>query len=251
MTLETGLAVVACVVLGSASQRITGMGFALVVSPFLVVLLGTGEGVLAVNALGACSAALVIPQVWRKMEKTVIVPLAVGALAGAAMGVITVRVLNPVALSLAVAFLMVIVLVLVGVVRRPVNQNVGVRAVLLVGVISGSLTSAAGVGGPPLVFLARAQGWGAERFAATIQPVAIVVAIASVAGKLVTGGAAIPIAPGWLWVSLPLAMLLGVSIGGLLAPLLRAAVVWAAVYAIACVGAVLATASAIIAVLHG
>jgi uncharacterized membrane protein YfcA len=60
----TGL-VLAAVVLGAGMQRITGMGFALVATPFLVLLLGPVEGVVLVNLCGAVTAGAIIFRVAR------------------------------------------------------------------------------------------------------------------------------------------------------------------------------------------
>ena len=48
----TTVLVIAAVLIGSSMQRITGMGFALVAAPFLVLLLGPIDGVIVVNVCG-------------------------------------------------------------------------------------------------------------------------------------------------------------------------------------------------------
>jgi len=63
----TGL-VLAAVVMGAGMQRITGMGFALVAAPFLVLLLGPVEGVVLVNLCGAVTAGAIIFRVVRDID---------------------------------------------------------------------------------------------------------------------------------------------------------------------------------------
>src|SRR5699024_8929674 len=58
----------AAVFVGASTQRISGMGFALVASPFLVIVLGPFEGIMLVNFLGACSSFLIFGQVFRQVE---------------------------------------------------------------------------------------------------------------------------------------------------------------------------------------
>jgi uncharacterized protein len=59
------LGLAAAVSVGAGTQRITGLGFALVAAPFLVLLLGPFTGVLVVNVLGVAASVLVLVQVRR------------------------------------------------------------------------------------------------------------------------------------------------------------------------------------------
>ncbi len=63
----TLLGVSAAVFLG-ATQRITGVGFALVASPFIVLILGGFGGVLVVNLLGAVASIWIYLQVRRDAD---------------------------------------------------------------------------------------------------------------------------------------------------------------------------------------
>ena len=62
------LGLAAAVAVGAGTQRITGLGFALVAAPFLVLLLGPFAGVLVVNVLGVAASVLVLVQVRRDVE---------------------------------------------------------------------------------------------------------------------------------------------------------------------------------------
>ena len=53
---------------GAIAQRVSGMGFALVVAPVLVLLIGPFDGVLMVNICGAASALMVVTRVWREIS---------------------------------------------------------------------------------------------------------------------------------------------------------------------------------------
>jgi hypothetical protein len=55
----------AAVLVGASAQRVTGLGFSLVASPFMVLLLGPFNGVLVVNACAVVAALAVLSQVWR------------------------------------------------------------------------------------------------------------------------------------------------------------------------------------------
>jgi uncharacterized protein len=62
------LGLAAAVSVGAGTQRITGLGFALVAAPFLVLLLGPFTGVLVVNVLGVAASVLVLAQVRRDVD---------------------------------------------------------------------------------------------------------------------------------------------------------------------------------------
>ncbi|MGO1354328.1 MAG: sulfite exporter TauE/SafE family protein, partial [Brachybacterium tyrofermentans] len=58
------LGVALSVFIGAISQRATGMGFALLSAPFLVLVLGPLQGILAVNAASVLANSLILVQVW-------------------------------------------------------------------------------------------------------------------------------------------------------------------------------------------
>jgi uncharacterized membrane protein YfcA len=60
--------VLVAVFVGAVAQRVTGLGFALVVAPVLVILLGPFDGVMIVNLCSVLSASLVLSAVWRDVE---------------------------------------------------------------------------------------------------------------------------------------------------------------------------------------
>lgn len=62
------VALIAATFVGASTQRISGMGFALVSSPFLVMVLGPHEGVMLVNFLGCLSSIMILAQVFRQVE---------------------------------------------------------------------------------------------------------------------------------------------------------------------------------------
>ena len=81
------LAMAASTFVGALAQRSTGMGFALLSAPFLVLVLGPLQGILVVNAASCVASALILVQVWRDIEwsrAAVLVPMgALGVIPGA------------------------------------------------------------------------------------------------------------------------------------------------------------------------
>ena len=66
--LPVALAIIGLVVLASALQRITGVGFAMMMAPFLVVMIGPHGGVMLSALLSVVAPLLVMPLVWRVQD---------------------------------------------------------------------------------------------------------------------------------------------------------------------------------------
>ncbi|ALJ21981.1 sulfite exporter TauE/SafE family protein [Microbacterium sp. No. 7] len=156
------------VFLGTATQRITGMGFALVASPFLVALLGPFEGVLVVNVFGLITAAVVFLRVFREVEYRRALLLLVPATIAAIPGAIVARTVSPPLLMIIVGGLLIVALVGSLVVR---NRRLfgGKRGAVAAGFVSGFMNVTAGVGGPAISAYAIASRWPQRAFAATAQ----------------------------------------------------------------------------------
>lgn len=227
-------ALAAAVLVGAVTMRATGMGFALVAAPFLVLALGPFEGILVANVCGTASALLNLTQVhsdidWRR-ARWVIPAGVIGVIPGA----VAVRVAPSAVLSIVISLIVLLGLAFTVVARNlrfphsPAVAGAG-------GLASGFMNVTAGVGGPGLVVYALATGWEHHRFAATAQVHFAVLGVASLAMKqaLPTLGP-----PGWLVLAAALA--LGLGGGNLLARRIDARVAMRLVIAIAGVGAVLA-----------
>ena len=186
------LPVALSVLVGAMAQRITGMGFALIAAPALVILLGPFDGVVIVNLCAVLSSLLILPRVWRHIEWRrfgwLTVPALVGTVAGALLAV---HVSAPL-LQVGVGVLVIVALTVSLVVTR--TSHVATRAPLrriIAGAASGVMNAAAGVGGPALSVYAVATRWPQVAFAATAQPYFVVIGVASLVGKLgATGWAA-------------------------------------------------------------
>ncbi len=183
------LPLLAVVVLGAVLQRVTGLGFALVVSPVIALLLGPEEGVLVVNACAVLTSSLLAVRLRRDVDRRRILRLLPGALlgvvGGAALTVSTPRpVLEVLVGSLALAGL--IASVLVARLRRAGGDG-GLPAASAAGFASGLMSAAAGVGGPAMVVYGVVTGWEQRRFAATLQPFFVGIAASAIIAKLIAG----------------------------------------------------------------
>ncbi|WP_237089902.1 TSUP family transporter [Nesterenkonia sp. PF2B19] len=68
MGIAMAVGVVAFVLLAATIQRIAGLGFGMILAPFLVVLIGAHEGVMLVNFLSIIAPVLVLPRIWDDIE---------------------------------------------------------------------------------------------------------------------------------------------------------------------------------------
>jgi uncharacterized membrane protein YfcA len=176
------------VFIGAAAQRVTGLGFALMASPLLVLMVGPFEGVLLANMLALPVSATVLATSWRDVDARRALLLVPAGLVGVWPGVYT-------ACNLPAGPLQVIIglLILVGLASALVGPRLRFTATsgntLGAGMVSGFMTATAAVGGPALTFYAITTEWEHRRFAATAQ---ISFAIQAVLALLLKGFAHIP-----------------------------------------------------------
>ncbi|GAA1797886.1 sulfite exporter TauE/SafE family protein [Agromyces neolithicus] len=234
------LPVALSVLIGAMAQRITGMGFALIAAPALVILLGPFDGVVIVNLCAVLSSLLILPRVWRHIEWRrfgwLTVPALVGTVAGALLAT---HVPAPV-LQVGVGVLVIAALTVTLVVTRTSHVASGAMPALTAGAASGVMNAAAGVGGPALSVYAVATRWSQVGFAATAQPYFVVIGVASLVGKLGATGWAAPALDLAAWPIVIGALVVGLVIGEFLSPRVSHRVARIAVIAIAYVGGVAA-----------
>ena len=170
------------VVAGALTQRVTGIGFALVCAPLLVVIAGPFEGVVLANLLSLTVAAVVFATHWRDVDWR-----RAGLLAGPAL--LTIPLGAWVARSVPAAPLMVVIGLLVilalGAVVLSARARVlhGTAGAVGAGAASGFMNVTAGVGGPAVVLYAVSTGWEHRRFVATFQVYAVATNLASLVAK--------------------------------------------------------------------
>ena len=227
---ETTLLAVA-VLFGAVTQRATGLGFALVAAPFLVLLTGPAVGVSLSNALSATLCVLVLARTWRRTLWREVALLGVPALVAIPLGVLVVRTLPEGPLMVAVGALSVAA-VLVVALSGGRQLLPGRRSAVAAGALSGFMNVTAGVGGPMVSAYAVSRSWPLQRFIPTAQATLLLVNAASLVGKGVPAlGAAV-------WAVSGAALLVGLAVGELVSRRLRAARGLQLVIAVALVGGV-------------
>lgn len=207
---------VTIVILGSCLQRISGMGFGLLVVPVLAMLLGPADGVLVVNALAAVNAALTTWTVreyvdWRRVRL-----LALPLLLGAFPGVFLIRAINAAPLQIIVGVLLLVALAVVLGGGRRIPEVSGNGSLFGAGVIAGFMNTLAGAAGPAVTVYAQAARWQHQMLAATLQPIFVISGGLSFILKIILGASSVTAVPPVLWPVAFVGMLVGIFGGTML-----------------------------------
>lgn len=213
MSITVALTVVGLVLLSSIIQRIAGMGFGMILAPFIVVMLGAHEGIMLVNFLSIVAPVLVVPRVWPDIEWRRVMWIGVPAMA-----------IMPAAAWLSVnspagpLYMLVAALVLFGLssslILRRINRRIdGKAAQVITGIGSGAGTVLGGVGGPAVTIYAVLSRWPLISMIATLQPMWIMMSAVSFGSKLAFDDGQLPGLPWWAWVGSAAAIVLGIFVG--------------------------------------
>lgn len=167
---------------GAVTQRVTGIGFALVASPLLVLVAGPFQGVVLSNLLSLLASLAILAATWRDVELKRGLLLALPALAAIPLGAAVARRVPAPVLMVLVGVMVLLALAAVQVSSRARVLH-GVPGALTAGAASGFMNVTAGVGGPAIVLYAISTNWNHRKFAATFQVYALLINLASLAAK--------------------------------------------------------------------
>ena len=170
------------VLAGAGTQRVTGLGFALVSSPLLVLVLGPFQGVLLANVLSLAANLAVLALTWRDAEVRRALRLAVPALLLVPVGAWVARQL-PAAVLMVVVGLVVVVALVAMLASSRARIFRGTGGAVAAGGLSGFMNVTAGVGGPAITMYAVSAGWDHRTFVPSMQLYFAVLNVGSIAAK--------------------------------------------------------------------
>ena len=196
----------AIVLLGSSVQWLTGMGFALVAVPALVLLLGPSQGVVLANCAAGAISVVGLAGGWRQVRARAMVPLCAAAVCTVPAGAWMTRQLPPPVLLLVMGGLVTVAVLLVMRGARVAALR-GTKGAVAAGAAGGFMNAAAGVGGPPISLYAVNAGWTVREFVPNAQFYGVIVNAFSVAAN------GVPSLSGARWVAVAAAMVVGGVIG--------------------------------------
>jgi uncharacterized protein len=151
--------VVITVVMASSVQRITGIGFALVASPLLLVTVGADEAVRLVGVTSVVSCTVALRATWALCRPRQVLPLLPFALLAAYPAALLATAVSPAVSSMVAGF---VVLAALAVSVRP-NGLAGVPAwgqAAVAGTLSGAMNAVAGLAGPMAAAYGLGRRWG-------------------------------------------------------------------------------------------
>jgi len=230
------------IVFGTMSQRVSGMGFALLMAPFFVIVFGAYEGILLMNIGGAFSSALMLSRVWRFVNWPRFCVLLMTSIPGAAAGAFVATRLDSATLQVTVGALLLMGLAAMQLVRPspdPVNSNVGA---VVAGLASGFTNGTAGFGSPAIAIYGLVTQWPQRSFAATLQPLFIVMSLSAFVLKTSLTGQP-PSLDLWLYLTMFVLIVVGSTIGEKVKDLIQEDGIRRIVVALCYSGAIAATAS--------
>ena len=196
----------AIVLLGSSVQWLTGMGFALVAVPALILLLGPSQGVVLANCAAGAISVVGLAGGWRQVRARAMVPLCAAAVCTVPAGAWMTRQLPPPVLLLVMGGLVTVAVLLVMRGARVAALR-GTKGAVAAGAAGGFMNAAAGVGGPPISLYAVNAGWTVREFVPNAQFYGVVVNAFSVAAN------GVPSLRTPQWVAVVAAMVVGGVIG--------------------------------------
>lgn len=240
MTLGIFCIVLASILVGAVAQRIAGLGFALLIAPFLVIILGPHAGVLLVNICGVVSSAIIVGRVWKDIDWSMFRWLVLPSLLGSVPGSFLAVAVPSAPLSVTVGAVVLVALTISLVLQRSDVVVRGNAPKAVAGFTAGLTNSMAGVGGPAVSAYAVLSRWPQRAFAATLQPFFVCIGTVTLVLKLVLDPSQAPVLAAWMWVAIGLAIIAGIYAGEKLGRFVRDDQARLFVIVIAFVGAALA-----------
>ncbi|MGW4378366.1 sulfite exporter TauE/SafE family protein [Kitasatospora sp. NPDC004531] len=198
------------VLAGAAVQRLSGVGFALIAAPVLVLVLGPAGGVGLSNCASGAISVVGLAAGWRGVRARRMVPLVLAAAPAVPLGARLAAVAPEAALLAAIGAVVsaASVAVMLGVRAAALR---GVPGAVAAGAAGGLLNAAAGVGGPAVSLYAANCGWTAREFLPNAQFFALAVNAMSLSAK------GLPVLSAAQWAVAGGAVAAGTAVGHLLA----------------------------------
>jgi uncharacterized membrane protein YfcA len=194
------------VFLGALLQRLTGMGFATIVAPLMVIILGPGAGVQWTNTAALASNFIILVSTWRMIDPRRTAFITISALVATPIGVAVVASVPGPTLQIVMSLLMILALVSAAPLRR-LSMIGRPGGALLVGALSGAANSSVGLAGPLLGAYAVAVRWELNSYVASMQLCWVLVNAA------VVGFRGFPTMPVQAWMAVLMALVGGSLLG--------------------------------------
>ncbi len=221
VTIAIFLIVLTAIFVGAIAQRVAGLGFALLIAPFLVVILGPHEGVLMTNICGVVSSTLILTRVWRAIDWSMFRWLAIPSVFGSIPGSIAAVYFPSAPLAVTVGLIVLVALTVSLLLQRSAVVVRGNTPKVIAGFTAGVTNSMAGVGGPAVSAYALLARWPQRPFAATLQPFFALIGLVTIAAKMLIDPTQAPALDAWMWAVIGGVIVMGIYAGERLARFIR------------------------------
>ena len=136
------------ILLASVLQTATGFGFSRLITPFLLLIFETREAIQINIILSIIISLFLLTKIKRDIDFGIIKRFVIGSAVGLPMGIIIFTYLDVGKLKFGISLILLLVTMML-ILKLRINQSEGRD--LIVGGLSGSLTSSIGMPGPPLL----------------------------------------------------------------------------------------------------
>ncbi|QNE44051.1 TSUP family transporter [Frigoribacterium sp. NBH87] len=184
-----GVAVLLVVAVGAACQVASGLGFALVCSPLLVLVLGHGPGVRVVLVMSIVLNLVVLARSWRHVRLGDALRLLVPAALFVVPTALLAQSVRTPLLSLLAGSVVVVATALV-IARRELRWLDGTRGAVAAGAASGVFNAIAAASGPPVAIFAAQRRWEPRVMSATLQAFSLPLNLVTLAVLVLVGDGA-------------------------------------------------------------
>ncbi len=157
-------ALMAAAFAGAFLQSAIGFGFALVAAPVFLLVMQSAAAMQVLVAIHVVQSAMLVPGLWRKASRKLLVPMLLGSLAGIPLGLAIYLALDLDTLKLTVGIVMLLFTALLiardaGWLKQAFSSNgpPNSSAAASVGACAGALTSVLVLPGPPLILYVAAR----------------------------------------------------------------------------------------------
>lgn len=136
------------ILIASILQTSTGFGFSILATPFLLLIYGPTEAIQINIILSLCISLALVMKIKKDIDSPILKRLIIGSAIGAPIGITVFLILNIEHLKLGIGFLILFLTIFLILKIRMKQSNQGD---LIVGGISGALTTNIGMPGPPIL----------------------------------------------------------------------------------------------------
>jgi hypothetical protein len=164
----------------------TGFGLALVLTPFMILIMDPKAAIPVILLLAQLSNVLVLASCFRKVKIQRLLPMFAGSLLGVPVGVFIIIIISAAILKIAIGGMTILFSILLVFKLTPRFSNERVAS-CIAGFLCGMLTTSAGLGGPPVILFMHTQKWPKEEIYPSLSAFFLISTGASLIGLSLSG----------------------------------------------------------------